>query len=428
MHNKFFILCFVLFIILNKDSTAQKVVSPGYIVNNSNDTIYGSIVDKDWNVSPHNIKFFKNDESDFKRFTPTDIKAFGIKDKDSYISSLVIVDVSNTRTDELSYSPIPDTMTQQLFLHVLVQGKISLYFNHDEKAKDHFFIRKDNSAVTELILKKYLSEKDPNKIQLVEKFRNQLSLYMNDCSTLSEAIRSVGFNENELKALVSKYNNCIEPVKESYTFKSKSVHSAFGILAGIYSSSLSFNGSINPYFIVSADFKSFTGFSFGCNMIVPLMKRFNRHQLATELMYKKIQFNSSFDTTTTNYIGYNVIYHYNYYLTYYYIKLNLLYRLTVSQKENTDFFLDAGISNSMVIRSQHSFDEKKTYLNETSNSTGDLFGEPHKFHVSLMGGVGITIRHSYSAKIYYERENSLSPYSNLGSTINTFYLLFNYIF
>ena len=421
--------CFLFCLIfITLGTFAQQVVAPGYIVNLSNDTIQGNIVDKDWNTSPHSIEFIKPNDSRSMNYGPADLRAFGVYNKSKYISIVAVVDISKTRTEELSYSSKPDTMTQQLFLQVLVNGKMNLYFNHDERGKDHFFVQKDTTSISELLLVKYLSEKDPNNIQKIERFRNQLSLYMNDCISINESIRKVTFNENELTELVVKYNNWMEPVKESYTYTSKPVHSKVGIFAGIFSANLSFDGISNPLYLASVDFNPSISFTIGGNFIIPMSKRFNRHLIALELMYKSVQFKSSLDTVSTNFTGYNTSYHYDFNISYSFLKLNIFYRLILSQKEKSDLFLDLGLSNSFVIKSLHTYDETRTYLSSITNSTNDIFVRPLKFQQSLMGGIGMMIHQSYGIKITYERERELSNYSYLSSTVNTLYLLFNYIF
>ncbi len=102
----------------------------GYIVTNANDTIYGSI--KDRNDLKTEVSFRQLGQRDFLTYSPDDITCFSIENKSIYKSC-------NVQLDSLG--------SEKIFMEVLVQGYMSLYYCRDgfyliEKGLEQYFLSK----------------------------------------------------------------------------------------------------------------------------------------------------------------------------------------------------------------------------------------------------------------------------------------------
>jgi hypothetical protein len=430
---------------------AQKEAAPGFIVTNSNDTIRGMILDKDWNISPQNIKFKAAGDQDYKTYSVTDIKAFSVDGSALYLSRMVLLDVSPTDVNKLIeidlasvdlnklYNDVypPDTASRQVFIKELVKGNVSLYYHKDVTSKQHFFIQENNDAFTELILRKYRSQnfKAPNysktvtyenQVWLYEKFRTQLEVLMAKCPSLTEKIGRVAYTENELSDLVMAFNSCLNQPSQMLSVKSKSAYFSVALSAGFFTSNIVFKGLANPYNLQSADFGSYSNLCGGLSFIFNLEKRFQRHKIVNEVLWKKTKFSSVSELTRVN-LGLPTTYFRNYNIDISYIKLNTAYRYHFLNSEKIKLFLEAALTNAWAVKMEATvYEEEKTSFHDYK-SQANLFGD-RKHEEGISVAAGGYYRGKYGIKFSYERTNGMSDYSYLESTVSSYYIFLNYMF
>lgn len=403
---------------------AQKEIAPGFIITNINDTIRGTLFDKDWDVSPRTIKFKAPNESDYKTYSVNDIKAFSVDGKYVYLSSEVLMDVSSLDIEKLLREGQPaDTVTVKIFMKELVRGKMSLSYHKDNNAKAHFFIQKNGSAFVELILRKYKTPTDD--IMLQEKFRGQLAFYINDCPAMIENIKQVHFDEDGIANLVIAYNKCFNEAAQTTSEISKPSRLKCGIVVGYFTSKITFTGTETLLGIQDADFKPYHNFTVGMTLNLRLSRRFERHQIVNEILWKSLKFNDALDMNGISSVGLPTSYHREYILDINYIKLNTLYRYNYMSGQKMKLFFDVGFSNSLAVHMNCTFhtEEKTAYHNYVTEVP--LFQRKHE--QALTAGLGAYYLDKFGIKFSFENSNGMSDYSDLKTTVNSFYFFFNYI-
>jgi hypothetical protein len=442
------LLC-ILFFFHNK-LAAQKEAAPGFIVTNSNDTIRGTILDKDWNIGPQNIKFKAAGDQDYKTYSVTDIKAFSVDGSALYLSRMVLLDVSPTDLDKLIPLDIssvdlnklyndgypPDTVSKHVFIKELVKGNLSLYYHKDATGKQHFFVQENDSEFTELILRKYEVVRARqykynmlffrSKIFLYDKFRIQLNILMAEkCPELSEKIKNVAYSEEELSDLFIAFNGCLHQPFQVSSPRGKPSFFKVALAAGFFSSNIVFQGAVNPNDIQDASFSPYSNFSGGLSFIFNLEKGFQRHKIVNELLWKNIKFTGSSESKEVNF-GLPVTYYRNFNIEISYLKLNTAYRYHFLNSEKVKLFLEAAFSNAWALKMEATvYEEEKTSFHDYK-SLENLFGE-RKHEEGILVAAGGYYRGKYGIKFSYERTNGMSDYEALSSTVNSYYIFFNYI-
>ncbi len=419
-------LCIILF---QQMIYAQSTLSSGFILTKSNDTLRGKIRDKDWDISPNFIEFSNTDSSDLKRYTPDSISGFGLDGKYLYTSKKVVMDISSLSIDKLMFFNKNDTVkfrtvTKQVFLNILVLGRMSLYFQKDETGKEHFFVKKDTDTLTEIVLQKYLSTGLYSKeLHTVERYKFQLRYLMSDCSQIADVITKAGYNESDLTELVIKYNKCFSSDQNTYIKPSEKSNYRIGIIAGIGSTNLSFSGLADDYYLQEVLWKPSVMGTFGLSYTIPIQKSFQRHIFYTELLFKTINISGTMDNLKSfKYPTNNATYTFNLK----YLKSDFMYRYAFIRTGKTDFFVNFGASASYAIQNENRVVGTTNYKGPTHNIDTLIFSG-RDLEIALLVGAGVSLRH-FSFEIRHERGDGMSPFPELISSLKSYYCLLGYNF
>lgn len=238
--------------------SAQINLCEGFYVNLNGDTVKGKVDFQNWLSNPDKINFTTSGlDKDIKPLSPNELKLFKFFRKDKfeefYVSKKMRLELSQSNLSNLSSESKPiwsDSM--DLFLKVLVKGRLTLYLYHDNikinnnyVGKDHFFIEDSSGNIEELIYKKYVNSS--NVTQLNEEFKSQLLKKVIDCSKTSiDEINRLQFKYNQIIRAISDYNKCFnEPI--FYEFKFEKRHKEFGFLAGSMMTKIGMTNSDLPY-------------------------------------------------------------------------------------------------------------------------------------------------------------------------------------
>ncbi len=166
----------------------------GYIVTNANDTIYGSI--KDRNDLKTEVSFRQLGQRDFLTYSPDDITCFSIENKSIYKSC-------NVQLDSLG--------SEKIFMEVLVQGYMSLYYCRDgfyliEKGLEQYFLSKKADQIKEV---EDESEKEVRTVIIEDKrYLGIIRSITNDCPGLSLKLETLTFSPSDISRIVRNYNKC----------------------------------------------------------------------------------------------------------------------------------------------------------------------------------------------------------------------------
>ena len=213
---------------------AQKTFVPGYIITNTGDTLHGEIDDKDWVKNPLSISF-KNLSKTETYNTVTQLRGFGIKNKNVYVRKRFKLDVTPFQSEKLLQSPSliisPDTT---LMIKQLVNGRINLYYMADAMAKDHFFIEKQDEPLEELIDHHYLRRNNTGLFEIHnDAFNIQLSNICQDCSYYENKTFKNNYSELSLTPTILKYNNFFGDTKAVIVSKKEINKASIFILASL---------------------------------------------------------------------------------------------------------------------------------------------------------------------------------------------------
>lgn len=213
---------------------AQNKFLPGVVVTNTNDTLKGSILFKDWASSPKYISF-KNQQGEESIKDAHDVKSFTISElnlhyeshfaKINYVSLVPISDIS------FLYSKID---TSYFFFKVLISSsKMNLYSYSDSSQNDRYFIKKDN-AFNELVNYTFYRKSAENKVYEFknQQYRKQLEDLCRDATQLKATLPA--YEEGHLKRYLTKYNACfMENNNIDFNSKKEYLHFRLGLNYGI---------------------------------------------------------------------------------------------------------------------------------------------------------------------------------------------------
>jgi Outer membrane protein beta-barrel domain len=156
----------------------------GFIVSNENDTIRGLI--KDYTDLSSQISFKINGQSEFKDYTPKEVRAFQFEG--GYYYQAVQLDFAKD---------------ERVFLMRLVDGVMSLY-----KRQDDFYIIKEKLEPVQLSKKDTLIN---GYLHRSKRYRGLLKYHTTDCPKIHQTLAELDFTDDDLVEYVTAYNKCVTP-------------------------------------------------------------------------------------------------------------------------------------------------------------------------------------------------------------------------
>jgi hypothetical protein len=252
------IIVFDFIYIFNFTVSAQINLCEGLYVNTKGDTIKGKIDNQNWVSTPKSIGFTSTGlEEDIKILTPKEVKFFKIIRKDKFeeifVSRNVKLELSSININYITYENKPIwSEKEDLFLKLLVKGRLTLYIYHDDIkkdnyyiSKDHYFIEDEKGSIETLLFKKYLT--NDNILKTNAGFKSQLSERISDCPKIDITdINKLQFKYKPLTAFVKEYNKCFND-KNDYQFKAEKRPKEFGLFTGAFATSIEMSVSTLPY-------------------------------------------------------------------------------------------------------------------------------------------------------------------------------------
>jgi len=223
----------LLFVCMSFSVFSQKNYVDGFIIlKDQTDTLKGKIDDQNWVINPSVINF-KNAENIEKSYSFSQLKAFGIFEKESYLVERTDLDVTPFESTALlqDRNLIVKKDTLLAFL-VLLKADYSLLYLKDATNKEHFFY-KDHQKVTELINHKFLQKRGEKVYEFNNKlYQKQLELLFNQCGK-KISINNIGYEIQNLTDKFIEFSECIGCTYTCYVKKKKDkAIFTFGLMAG----------------------------------------------------------------------------------------------------------------------------------------------------------------------------------------------------
>lgn len=399
-------------------SFSQQNFVPGFVIENSGDTIYGLIDYRNWNKNPDEIKFKLTNENEPVNFKPNDIIEFQIND-DRYVSGIVDTEISPSGTNVLSNNPQLNIVVDTIFLQSLVSGIKSLYYFKDARGKENFYYKEEDNFEL-LIYKKYTKKVQGHDIFSENKtYLGQLTIYLADCKTIQSKLENTFYNSKSLIKLFQYYYEC-SSTKISFK-KEEGISLEFGALAGITSTSLKFGGDAFTY-LTNTNYNNSTNFSAGLFFDIVLPRNHGKLSFSNELLFtnyfvqgkNEVNVDIDYYTITSTEIGFS-------YLS---LKNLIRYKYPIGP---LFLFINAGISNGMAT-SEKNYMKEESYFYGTERVKEELaVKEIRKIEQAYLLGTGI--RYSkFSFEARFEKGNGMENYLDLYASVKRFYFLLGYRF
>ncbi|GAB2778126.1 hypothetical protein GCM10027275_21780 [Rhabdobacter roseus] len=398
---------------------AQQSPLPGYIIQSGQDTIRGYLAESPRAKNPLTISFATSLQGPFKTLGTSELTGFGVQDE-HYLSATVPVDVSPTKTSELSRSPTPTLQEQTVFLRVLVSGPKSLYSLRDQSDKEHFYIHLDGQYQL-LTNYRYLASREGQETAITQdRFKQQLQNYLPDCPAVQRQIPALPYSPKALTKLLTTYYAQCTTEAPALLQRGERVRVQMGLLLGGSSTKVSFRGSNHPY-LTNVNLPRSTQLTGGLSLDVLLPKR--RFSIRNELLYTSFQVKSHYEeyTNANDYALSDVT------LGYDYLKLNHLLRYHIPL-QSMHLFLNVGLSNGLALTQTNQRRREAFFYSEQGQVTeGQALAEVRAYEQGLLLGLGAGVKR-YALEVRYEASNGMSAFTNLSSPVQRFYALLAYRF
>lgn len=384
-------------------SFAQSSFYKGYFITINGEKIDCLIENKNWVYNPISFKYKKTLNSEVLTKKIENIKEFEIFNKVKYVKREVNIDLSSSKTSELSTTRKSKFEKRTLLLKVLLEGDINLY-QFSKLNLERFFYAKDDSIIG-LEFKKYLTQEQNISQNLNYKLQLKKDL---SCDYLPTS--KVDYSTKDLIKYFKEYANCksLKIYKDYDLFnKNKSKLNLFGEVSyGINSIEVSNN-------LDDRDRTKFDGnysIKFGLELEYVLGFNNNKWSVFIAPTYQKttsekevtVQFSSSSAITYNGVIDYSSI------------EVPLGVRHYVYLNEKNKLFLSAGF----IIDLYSSGEFRRDIINSGTIIPTNIFSEV-KTDPTFFGGFGYTFDNKYRLQFQYNfKRNILNSLANNGELSN----------
>ena len=408
-------------LLIIQSSFSQENYLPGFLINHSGDTVKGFIDYRNWEKNPRVIHFKKLMNESASARTPLDILKFGVHDE-VYLGAIVDAEISPSATEVLQYDPALQIVIDTTFLQVLIEGDKNLYYNKNSVGNKNFYIGQ-GSDLELLAFKKYLVNQGGERaIAENKKYIGQLTVYLNDCPTISSKLSNIQYRQKSLEKLFRNYYGCTHS-EISFENKIEKIEIEIGALAGATLSQLKFtsDSDANNY-LTKVDYGTSVNFTAGLFFDVILPRNQGKWSINNELMFTSYKFEGMYEdfknendwTKTHTEIAYS------------YLKVNNMLRF--KYPVSTGFmFVNVGISNGFGLSETNNKRKEKQFYSSYTNDFSSALDDTKMWEMGLLFGVGGKIR-QFSLEARYEHGNGMSAYSNMKSPTNRYYILLGYRF
>jgi hypothetical protein len=194
----------MLILLISAYSFGQISFEKGYYINDSGAKIDCYIKNMDWKNNPTEFQYKLSKNSEKQTATMNTVKSFEIFNGPKYERFFLAIDTSKQDLDDMDTSELPKYENKELFLKVLLEGKVSLYSYVNGNMRK-YFIQKDDGKVKQLVYKKYMATN--SRIAENTTYKKQL-WDMLKCGNLTKKAKTVSYTKNSLLKIIKAYNNC----------------------------------------------------------------------------------------------------------------------------------------------------------------------------------------------------------------------------
>lgn len=386
-------LFFVLISILSINCYSQIRYENGYFVSVDGRKVNCLIKNVDWKNNPKEFTYKLSENSGPSIADIKSVVEFGISDFIKYKRFTVDVDRSSEDIYHLSASRIPEFVTEELFLKILVEGKAALYY-YEEGNFSKYFYSMDSSDAEQLIFKSYLNSEP--EIKENNSFRQQLLTNLTCQKITSSDIEKIKYRNSDLVKIFTIYNECQNSASIDYEKKTKRDIFNFSLRPGLNLSSLQINSPTND---INIEFGNKLTFRLGveAESVMPFNK--NKWSLIVEPTF---QYYKSVINTNSHYFK----------IDYKSIELPFGIRYYIFLNDKSKIHIDASYIIDFDINSE---------ITTVSGTWSEINAKPN-----LAFGIGYNLKNKYSFETRYGLSRDLIPFSSFYSHYNTFSIILGY--
>lgn len=364
---------------------AQSSWRTGTVIKKDGTILTGEINDQEWTINPVQIEF-RGPDLEVLKFNINEISSFTTNRPARYEAHKSFFDGDSQNIDEQLTSDRNPVHLQEtfVFMEVLVNASLGLLRFHDQSGREHFVLRKNNSA-EELLNRIYRLPDNKSIVGKNEKYKQQLLLEAAHCTNLDNTIKALRYNEVYLKGIIEKINACqgnsIEPI---YTGVIEKRNPDFGITLQIFLSYTEFTTFYSEMSRINS--------GSGLYLEIYSKKRPGKISIYNELLFKQI------NQDARNYSNQPLNFKLNR------IKLINSFRFSKPAKNQQRTFWGIGITTGTRFN---------TLLNNNKSLAGYGDYQSKFFEFGLMGSIGKTFVPGKKLKINTELRYELEqvPFS-----------------
>lgn len=344
----------ITFTMLSAKIIAQSNYQEGYIISFDNDTSYGYIDYRQWDKNPVEIKFQSDSLAEPVKYTPMEIKAFTVGG-DHYLGGIFEIDKCPYLIEDLTTENKAKSDVDTVFLTILVDGTLSLFYMKDENAKEHFFISNNDSGISELIYRRYLlidenhsGIESRTNVAEYNLYKGMLIHYTKEVPGFINKINATPLKLTALTKLVDEYNKksgCASEYCRVNKFKTKWIKS-FHVISGISYSYYDLNklAGDNENVVQSDPNPGFVWFTTGIGLNIMPPRKLQRFALYYEILYHAHKYSYNYQVEERQ----NLNHFYHYELDAHYLKFSFLPRYQPRFKKVRPY-INAGITTSIPV-------------------------------------------------------------------------------
>ncbi|AHM63406.1 hypothetical protein D770_25815 [Flammeovirgaceae bacterium 311] len=411
--------CTLFGVFMFQTAFCQENYLPGFIISLKEDTVKGFVDYRNWDKTPKLISFKTGNNQLKSEFSPLDIKEFTVNNE-RYVSAIVETEISPSKVINMQYISELQLRVDTTFLESMIMGSKSLYYLKNQEGNENFYIGQESKPEL-LLYKKYYQLKDGGKVvKENKKYREQLSFYLEGCSSLGSKIANTPYSKKSMEKLFDAYYSCTQ-TDMAFKKETEKTGVEIGVIAGASLTSVKFRSDHNA-FLVNANYNRSSNFAAGLflDMIIPRTQ--SKLSFYNELNFTSYQVNGVYTTyedenkhtSTFTEFGYS------------YLKLNTMARFKYPVGK-AYVYINGGMSNGYAVKEiNYSKQETKFYTEERTVEDAAI-KDTRRYEQGFILGLGVRYnRYAFEARS--EKGNGMSLYSGLGSHVDRYHFLLSYRF
>lgn len=188
MYKEFTLIAFVL-LVFNAACFAQNNFKEGYIIDAKGDTIRGQVDDRGDYRNSQLATFKASSDAQESKFLPTDIGSYKVGPKTYYATSI-----------DDNGQPLP------VFLELINDGSLRLFYWNDKADKVHFFVQKNDNTYELTNEQREVQQEGKTYRMFSRAYISLLNILTEDCGL--SASGNLAFSLKAISNYVAKYNAC----------------------------------------------------------------------------------------------------------------------------------------------------------------------------------------------------------------------------